>query len=92
MTPLVGRKVWFAPRRWGGWGWQPVTVLGWAVVVAYTAAVLVPMSWAEDSPWGYLAWVGVCTAALLGVSYVKGTSPGSESAWRAYQASRADRS
>jgi len=37
--PLVGRKAWFGPRRFG-WGLTPVTAEGWAVVVIAVAAIM----------------------------------------------------
>jgi hypothetical protein len=38
-----GRRYWFGPKRWLGWGWTPTTWEGWAVtggsIVIFTVAV-----------------------------------------------------
>lgn len=37
-----GRRYWFGPKRWLGWGWTPTTWEGWAVtcvsIVVFTVA------------------------------------------------------
>jgi hypothetical protein len=82
MTPLVGRKLWFAPRRWGGWGWSPVSVEGWVVTIAAVVVILV------FAIGGHAAAPGVVVAAVLVViCAAKGTSPGSERAWREWKRS-----
>lgn len=71
-TPLVGRKLWFGPRRFG-WGWDPVSWEGWAAMAAWVAlmlaAGLLPDGWE----------VGGAIAAALGLvvtCILKGTNPG----------------
>jgi hypothetical protein len=74
VTPLLGSKVWFGPRRYG-WGWSPVSWEGWAVMAAYVVGVLVVVPLAARGTTAALALVGV-TAALMAVCVVKGTAPG----------------
>lgn len=38
--PIVGTKVWFGPKTWGGWGWQPVTWEGWLSTIVLVAISL----------------------------------------------------
>ena len=71
-TPIIGTKVWFAPRGFGDWGWTPVSWEGWAThAVLVLAAVLVGQIAEPD----WLVILG-CLAALVGICFLKGTSPG----------------
>jgi hypothetical protein len=68
-TPIIGKKAWFGPRGWGGWGWAPVSWEGWAALVLILGPTLVLAG--SSRGWSAL------TAALLGlVCILKGTSPG----------------
>ena len=67
--PILGEKLWFAPRR-VGWGLDPITWEGWlatAVAVA-TAGILNRRGLKMQA-----AAVALCLAAL---ALLKGTSPG----------------
>ena len=80
ITPLIGRKAWFAPRRLG-WGLDPASPEGWAVVLLALAA-------GSAARWGKAPrWLGPASvAALVAIALVKGTSPGGPRAraeWRA---------
>ncbi len=74
-TPLVGTKAWFGPRRFG-WGWDPVSWEGWAVLGAFVA-VSVVSSLADTT--AALAVMIVATVAVLASVVAKGTSPGGPS-------------
>jgi hypothetical protein len=70
--PLVGRKAWFGPRRLG-WGLPPVSPEGWAVTaVAVVAIVCIAGLARHGERWLVL----VVIAAMLAVTFLKGTSPG----------------
>lgn len=81
--PLIGRKAWFGPRRFG-WGLSPVTAEGWAVTViglAIGIALIATVSAAR--------WVGfIVMAAVVAVAFLKGTSPGGSAAWSAWRNDR----
>jgi MFS-type transporter involved in bile tolerance (Atg22 family) len=81
--PLIGRKAWFGPRRFG-WGLAPVTAEGWAVVVIAIAAAVILASVDRHARWLGL----VVVAVLLIFTFLKGTSPGGPGAWKEFQASR----
>jgi hypothetical protein len=85
----MGKKLWFAPRRWGGWGWTPVTWEGWAVVVVFIVALVIGALVLPAKA------IGPSTLALaimvVGVCVAKGTAPGGPNAWRAFQESRKPR-
>lgn len=79
--PLLGRKVWFGPRRMG-WGLSPVTPEGWVVLLVAVAAIICVAALVR--PW--VAFVVV--AALILVIFLKGTSPGGSQEWEEYQAQK----
>jgi hypothetical protein len=81
--PLVGRKAWFGPRRFG-WGLAPVTAEGWAVVAIAVAAVIVVASVDRHARWLGL----IVVAVLLAITFLKGTSPGGPAAWEEFKATR----
>lgn len=91
-TPRIGTKVWFAPRRFGGWGWEPVSVEGWLVTIGFVLLTVVPIAFLDEdgSPWPYLLVVGIAVAATLAACALKGTSPGGKAAAAEYR--RATRS
>jgi hypothetical protein len=81
--PLLGRKAWFGPRRFG-WGLGPVSPEGWAVTaVAVATAVGLAVAVRRDR-WAALLVIIV----LLIIVFVKGTSPGGPREWEEFQASR----
>jgi hypothetical protein len=79
-TPLIGRKAWFGPRRFG-WGLGPVSPEGWAVTGAAAAAVVVTVALSRSYAWIIVAIV----VALVVVAFLKGTSPGGPTAFEDYQ-------
>ncbi len=82
LTPLVGTKVWFGPRRLG-WGLEPVSVEGWAAT-----AVLLVVGWkARRSLNQPMAWALVTAYVVLAV--LKGTAPGGPRARAALAAEQA---
>ena len=85
-TPRVGTKVWFGPRRFGGWGWSPVTWEGWVTSLVFIVGVLVSLFVLEDS--SRAAGLLLSTGLLIVVCLLKGTSPGGrgvDDQYRAYQ-------
>jgi hypothetical protein len=82
--PLIGRKAWFGPRRFG-WGLSPVTPEGWAVVAIGIAGTIGLVAAAGR----HMRWLGlVVVAVMLVVVFLKGTSPGGPAAWKEFDASR----
>jgi hypothetical protein len=80
---LIGRKVWFGPRRLG-WGLGPVTAEGWAVVgIGVAVAVLL---FVIDRHYRWLGLIAV--AVMIVIAFLKGTSPGGPGAWEEFQATR----
>jgi hypothetical protein len=82
-TPLIGRKAWFGPRRYG-WGLSPVSSAGWAVTGIAIAAVVATVALGRSHAWIVLLIVAV----LLLVSFLKGTSPGGPAQWDEYKNQR----
>jgi hypothetical protein len=75
VTPRIGRKVWFAPRRDGlGFGWRPFSWEGWLVSAIALAVIGLSVAFLD----GRAATVSVPSAvgALLLAALLKGTSPG----------------
>lgn len=70
-------EYWFPAKRYG-WGWGlPITWQGWLVLAAFilllvAGAYLFPP---KKTPVGYLAYVAVLSAALVGVCWLKGEPP-----------------
>jgi hypothetical protein len=80
MTPLVGSKAWFGPRRFG-WGLEPVSVEGWATTAAFAGLA----AWAvRRSLKGPVAWLLV--GAYVALAVAKGTAPGGPRARQALTA------
>jgi hypothetical protein len=75
-TPLIGKKAWFGPRRLG-WGLGPRSPEGWAVVAVGIAAIIVVGVLARHAAWAVL----IVAAALIAVTFLKGTSPGGPAQW-----------
>jgi hypothetical protein len=68
---------WFPAKR-RGWGWAPPTVWqGWAVLIAFFAAVLAGVAWVlpRGGPGGFLAYSGFLCVLLLAVCWFKGEPP-----------------
>jgi len=81
--PLVGRKAWFGPRRFG-WGLGPVSGEGW-LATAIAVAVIVGLAVAGHHD----RWIALpVVILLLVIVFLKGTSPGGPSAWEEFQASK----
>ena len=74
IEPILGRKLWFKPRRWGGWGWTPSSWEGWAVLALAVVAILAGTVSVERAT--EVIWVAAVSVLLVIVCIVKGTSPG----------------
>ena len=74
VTPLLGKKLWFRPRRCGGWGWQPASWEGWFVIAATVLAYLI-CGLLVRGALNLVILVGI-TIVLIAVCALKGTSPG----------------
>jgi hypothetical protein len=73
---LVGEKLWFKPRGWGGWGWSPASAEGWAtILIVLVTVLLVP------NP----VLILLAVTALIAAAVLKGTSPGGPSARREFE-------
>ena len=83
-TPLVGKKAWFGPRRFG-WGLSPITTEGWIVVAVLVAVGLVARRKWPNKPVAR----AVPSIGLLLISLAKGTSPGGKQARSIVMAARA---
>ena len=84
-TPLIGRKVWFGPRR-GGWGWDPVSWEGWASLLGWALVSIGATRFFGGDPW---IAVVLLVVGLVGTCVLKGTPPGGpEAADRFHQARR----
>jgi hypothetical protein len=81
--PLIGRKAWFGPRRWG-WGLSPVTAEGWAVLVIGVGAALALAATVRHFRWLSL----IALAVMLVVIFLKGTSLGGPDEWREFRTVR----
>lgn len=68
---------WFPAKRYG-WGWGlPARWEGWVVVVVYLVliGVAVWMLPPDREPGAFVALVGVLSAALIAVCWIKGEPP-----------------
>ena len=69
---------WFRAKRYG-WGWGlPLRWQGWAVLVAFFALLAAGNIWLfspQHSPFVFLIYVAVLSAALIGICYAKGEPP-----------------
>ena len=83
MTPMLGRKPWFGPRRYG-WGLNPITFEGWATIIVGIAAVIIIAATTKHHAW--LAFLVVI--ALIAVVFIKGTSPGGRAEWEEFHNAR----
>lgn len=83
-TPLIGTKVWFAPRRMG-WGLSPVSREGW-IVTALVAVVSTALKRGDRKRRGA---DGLLVVLYLAVVVLKGTAPGGPKARRAFEAAQA---
>jgi hypothetical protein len=90
MEPLVGRKLWFGPRGFGGWGWTPVSWEGWAVTIGFFV-IAVCLGVAVEKSVARVATI-VLVVIVLGICTAKGTSPGGPKARREFQSWRSQRS
>jgi hypothetical protein len=86
-TPLIGKKAWFGPRRFG-WGLGPRSPEGWAVTAGGIAAIIVVALVVRHSAWVAL----IVVAALLAVVFLKGTSPGGPAQWEEMRSRQDDAS
>jgi hypothetical protein len=82
MTPLVGHKVWFGPRRLG-WGLAPVSPEGRAVTVIAVISAIGTSRRRDGRRSARLIAGALVLAALL-----KGTAPGGPGARAAFEASQ----
>ena len=83
--PLVGRKLWFGPRRFPSWGWAPVSWEGWCAILVF-AGLSVAAGFVFDEAAGPIV-LGL-VAVLVAICIAKGTAPGGQRAWEDFQARR----
>jgi hypothetical protein len=73
--PIIGRKVWFAPRQDGlGWGWRSVSWEGHLTLGLFLLALLgYPIAVGGE----HVGLVSAGTIVIfIGVALLKGTTPG----------------
>ena len=78
-TPLVGKKVWFAPRRFG-WGLSPISIEGWLVTIAALGVSIMVTRKSSDRRLLYQL-PAIC---LVLIALAKGTAPGGPGARTAF--------
>lgn len=84
ITPLVGRKAWFGPRRLG-WGLEPVSREGWIVTLAFAIVGLaLSRTKLSSRPMKYAFGVGFLLFMVL-----KGSAPGGAGARADFDSARA---
>jgi hypothetical protein len=85
VTPVLGEKVWFAPRRMG-WGLSPVSLEGWVATVVVIAVGFI-MKRRPDLP----RWMsGAVMVPFIVLVALKGTSPGGPRARSQFESSRGE--
>jgi hypothetical protein len=84
--PLIGRKPWFGPRRFG-WGLGPISVEGWIVTI-----VAVAVLFARRQGQGDRLSVRLVPVVIMLVALLKGTSPGGPRARREFKQAKAEAS
>ena len=77
-------KLWFRARDYG-WGWTPVSIEGWLVMLAFVAAIAGGVWWFMSSLRSgadpqtttilFLLWVAAAVAALIAVAWATGERP-----------------
>ena len=78
-TPLVGKKLWFAPRRFG-WGLSPISIEGWlATIAALGVGIMIARKSSDRRLLSRLPAICLVVIALL-----KGTAPGGPRARAAF--------
>jgi hypothetical protein len=71
------KKYWFPAKKYG-WGWgAPVTWQGWLVMLVFLGALVAGALYIDPkvSLVGYVAYVTLLGAALIGVCYKTGEPP-----------------
>jgi hypothetical protein len=81
-SPLVGRKAWFGPRRFG-WGLGPVSVEGWVVTAAAIGLGVVDN---RRKAAGHPSSGRLVAAGIVALAVLKGTTPGGPRARRKFEA------
>jgi hypothetical protein len=83
ITPVVGRKAWFGPRRLG-WGLEPVSREGWIVTLVFAIlALLGSRTHLASRPLKYAFGAGFLLFMVL-----KGAAPGGAGARADFDAAR----
>jgi hypothetical protein len=83
ITPVIGRKAWFGPRRLG-WGLEPVSREGWIITLAFAIVGLQFSRTKLDSRLMKYAFGG----GFLLFMVLKGAAPGGAGARAEFDAAR----
>jgi len=77
-------KLWFKARRYG-WGWTPVSIEGWVVLIVFVVLVAtgaaIYASHIKSAPdralatFLYLLWIALLSAGLIAIAYATGEPP-----------------
>jgi hypothetical protein len=82
MTPIIGQKPWFGPRR-VGWGLAPISLEGWALTALFaTATSIAKKKGLARQP------LQVLLGSFSVIVALKGTSPGGPRRRRAFDIER----
>ena len=88
LEPVLGKKLWFGPRRMG-WGWTPVSWEGVTVVLIALAAVFAPILLSINREGlGFFVYTFVVAAVVIMCCALKGTPPGGPSDYERYKRER----
>ena len=83
ITPVIGRKAWFGPRRLG-WGLEPVSREGWIATLLFAiVGLLVSRTKLDSRPMKYVFGGGFLVFMIL-----KGAAPGGAGARADFDAAR----
>ncbi len=81
-TPLIGKRAWFGPRRFG-WGLSPVSTEGWIATLAFV--ILAKWIAANEASRDQGKRIrAIAIASFLVLVVLKGTSPGGTKARREF--------
>lgn len=83
MTPLIGKKPWFGPRR-VGWGLAPVSPEGWALTALFAAIGTAAKRRGLEKK-----QTQILVGSFLVLAALKGTSPGGPRRRRTFDSTRA---
>lgn len=76
------KNPWFAPRKYTGWSWTPITWQGWVATAVYMGLLIFVINHLADR--GILIVIGgfsVITVIFMIFAYLTGSKPGGGLGW-----------